>query len=366
MNNTPHTSPPSRKRRLEEVIDIAGKVFRVLFPLALSFLLIWWLLHKVDFREVWTIIGNEVDWGWLLLVMVIVTLSHMIRGFRWGIQLRAAGVGNLPKTELCCSIFGAYALNLLIPYIGEAWRILFIAKRENKPISVVLGTDIGDRATDGITILFLVGLALAVGGRYITDFMNRYAVGVKILDVLDKWWLWAAVIVVIAVAVAILYFCRRNRYVSKVDASVQKMWNGFKVLFTMKGKMAYFWLTIGIWVCYFLETYIGFLAFPFTRDLMSQPGLAWGLLPGLISFVFSSMSMAIPSNGGLGPWNLAVMFALSLFGIGDAEGTAFSLVVWSTVSLTLVILGIFTLGYAYFSRRGGDSSPSATTPSVMN
>lgn len=92
------------------------------------------------------------------------------------------------------------------------------------------------------------------------------------------------------------------------------------------------------------------MAFPFTRQLMEQPGLAAGLLPGLISFVFSSMSIAIPSNGGLGPWNLAVMFALSLFGISNADGAAFSLVLWSTVSLTLVILGIYTLCYVAVNR----------------
>ena len=79
--------------------------------------------------------------------------------------------------------------------------------------------------------------------------------------------------------------------------------------------------------------------------------MAWGLLPGLISFVFSSMSMLIPSNGGLGPWNIAVIFGLTLFGISAPDATAFSIVLWSTVSLTLVILGLFTVGYVSFSRR---------------
>ena len=54
-----------------------------------------------------------------------------------------------------------------------------------------------------------------------------------------------------------------------------------------------------------------FQAFPFTRALVEEPGSAWGLIPGLVVFVFGSYSMAIPSNGGLGPWNLAVMFGRS-------------------------------------------------------
>lgn len=55
--------------------------------------------------------------------------------------------------------------------------------------------------------------------------------------------------------------------------------------------------------------------------------------------------MAVPSNGGLGPWNIAVIFALSLFGISNTEGTAYSMVMWSMQSLTYIVLGIFSAIY---------------------
>ena len=55
--------------------------------------------------------------------------------------------------------------------------------------------------------------------------------------------------------------------------------------------------------------------------------------------------MGVPSNGGLGPWNIAVMFALSLYGIGQTEGTAYSLVVWGFQTIMIVALGIFSFIY---------------------
>ncbi|MBD5196228.1 MAG: hypothetical protein HDS89_02105, partial [Bacteroidales bacterium] len=45
------------------------------------------------------------------------------------------------------------------------------------------------------------------------------------------------------------------------------------------------------------------------------------------------------------------MFALSLFGISDTDGTAFSMLLWTTTSLTLVALGLFTVAYILLSRK---------------
>lgn len=329
----------------------AIKILKVVTPLLLSAALIYWLFRKVDFDKVKGIITLDADFGWLFAVMAIVTLSHVVRGIRWGYQLRAAGVGNVPRMALCCSIFGAYALNLLVPYMGEAWRIVYMAKRQDVPISTVLGTDIGDRLSDAVVVLLLLLLALATGHEYIYAFLARYEAGIKILDTVRDPWIWTGIAGVVAAAGLTMYMLRGKPFVRHAIDSMKRVWKGFAVLFTMRGRWQYLFLTLGIWTCYFLETYVGFLVFPFTRHLMETPGMAWGLLPGLITFVFSSMSMLIPSSGGLGPWNLAVMFGLSLFGISDTDGTAYSILIWSTESLTLVLLGIFTVCYVSFSRR---------------
>ncbi len=326
------------------------KILEVVIPLALSALLIMWLFKKVNFQQVMHLLRSGVDYGWLIVVMVIVVMSHVIRGIRWGYQLRAAGVGNVPVMALCCSIFGAYAVNLIVPDAGEAWRIIYIAKRQKVPVSTVLGTDIGDRLSDAAVVLLLLVLAVIVGHPYIFAFMDKYSEGERIKDILYNGWFWGGFALICVLLAGIFYFFRHAGWMQKVIKSLSMIWHGFAVLFTMKGRWTYLILTLGIWGCYFLETYIGFLSFGPTRHLMTEHGLALGLLPALISFVFSSMSMIIPSNGGLGPWNLAVMFALSLFGMKDSDGAAFSILVWSTVTITLVLLGLFTIGYVIYSR----------------
>lgn len=337
-----------------------GRIISYGVPVAISVLLIVWLFKKVDFHEVMHVIRTECDFFWIACMMLITALSHMIRGVRWGIQLRGAG---LPRVSMLCesvSIFGAYALNLVFPRLGEAWRCVFMAKREKAPVSTVVGTDLGDRGSDAVVVVSLFLLALIVARKYMEKFLVHYSFGRHLEHYVSDPWLWIGIIAGVSVVWAFFYFFRRYKFVQSIDRDLSRMWTGFKVLFTMKGKTEYVVLTLGIWICYFLETYICFFAFPFTRDLITDPGSAYGIIPGLVVFVFGSFSMAVPSNGGLGPWNLAVMFALSLYGISDTNGTAFSMVMWSFQAMMLVALGLFSSAYIFIT----DKKSAAKTASA--
>ena len=71
--------------------------------------------------------------------------------------------------------------------------------------------------------------------------------------------------------------------------------------------------------------------------------------------------MAIPSNGGLGPWNIAVMFGLAIYGVSTADGTAFSMLQWSGQTVMLIILGIFTMAYISLDKKKNEEVPSNET-----
>lgn len=343
----------SAEKRLS---GLAGKVVKTVVPLAVSVLLVVWMLHKVDLREVAAIIRHGVEYRYIVAMMIITILSHTIRGIRWGIQLDAAGVPHVPVMTRCVSIYSAYALNLVFPYLGEAWRCVFISRRGPAKLSTVVGTDLGDRISDLIVILCLVVLSLFVARDQLRTFADHYAFGHEMAHYATDGTLWLTVLAVLAVAAGCLYFFRHTAVVRGMVQSARRIWTGFAVLFHMRGTAMYIVLTFGIWICYFLETYLCFYAFPFTRQLIDATGMYWGLLPGLVVFVFGSCSMAVPSNGGLGAWNLAVMFGLSLFGVSQADGAAYSIVCWSFQTATLILLGIYSAVYVLLTRR---HSPAA-------
>lgn len=327
------------------VKKISGYIFRYGFPLAVSVCLILWLFHKVNFHQVMEIAHRGCNYWFIGIMMVVTALSLMVRGVRWGLQLRAAGVKRMTVVCEWVTLWGAYALNLVFPQMGEAWRCVFVSKRQDAPLSTVVGTDIGDRFIDWVIIMILFIVALIVAHPYIMEFMDHYQIGREVKKVIDNYVLWVSLGGSVAFLVTILYFFRSKKWAQSVILTIKRMWEGFTIIFHMKTWWLYLILSILTWVFYFIEIYICFFAFSYTLDFIHDPKLAYGLIPGLVAFVFGSLSMGIPSNGGLGPWNLAIMFALSLFGISNTDGTAFSIVVWSFQSLTYVALGIVALVY---------------------
>ena len=350
-SQTPASRPRPTRKLVADLIHYA-------LPLAVSAILIVWLFRKVDIHEVEKVIHNGVNFWWIGLMMVLTTLSHVIRGIRWGIQLRGVGIPRMSPVAESVSIFGAYALNLVLQSLGEVWRVVYVAKREKAPLSKVVGTDIADRGSDGVMIVLIAIFTFLVARGPLNEFLNRYAVGKELLDITHNPGTWCLLALLIGGIGSVLYFCRRWKYVKKIEDDASQIWDGFKVIFTMKGRGQYVLLTIAIWVCYFVQNYVCFFAFPFTRELFNDPSLHYALLPGLIVFVFGSFSMAVPSSGGLGPWNLAVMFALSLYGISDAEGAAYSLVVWSCQSIAIIAAGIFAAVYVSINKRSVSAKAS--------
>ena len=354
-NKTDKTVEASTGRK--DIKDTVGKILKILVPIGVSVIMIIWMAHKVDFHRVWSITSHDCDWWWLLPVMLLTLLSYSIRGIRWGYQLRAAGIPRMSVASESVSIFSAYAINLLVPYLGEAWRCVYVTRRENAKLSTVIGTDLADRSSDFVMIVLLTILALIVADPALTRFFDQYQFGRDIEGIFSKWELWTGIGVSLAVFILLDIKYKDSKFFKGINQNVSRMWQGFKVIFTMEGRWAYLWLTIAIWVCYFLKIYLVFFAFPFTRELVTHSGYAWGLLPGLVAFVFGSFSMAIPSNGGLGPWNIAVMYALMLYGVGHTDAAAFSIVAWSTQTVATILLGIYSMIYIAATRKKKDKTP---------
>ncbi|MDE6022496.1 MAG: flippase-like domain-containing protein [Muribaculaceae bacterium] len=317
------------------------KALQYILPIALSVLLIWSLFRKVDFKETMEIISHGVDYWWILAAMGISVFSHIFRAIRWRLQLNALKV-KTTLMELICSIFGCYALNLVLPRVGEIWRCTFVSQRSKAPLTTVMGSMMADRLSDTIMVIFLTLLTFVAAAPALLSFLVRYPIGEGLLKLLYSPVIWISIVAAIGIIWFVLHKFSDTAPVSKMRKWAGEIWSGFAVVMTMPGKWKFLLLTFGIWGCYFVQLYVAFYAFGFTRELCREPGLAFGLIPCLVAFVLSSIGMAIPSNGGLGPWNIAIMFGLAVYGVPDVEGAAFSILQWSGQTVMLILLGIYT------------------------
>ena len=323
---------------------------RIVVPLALTILLLYYLFKKVNFSEMMEIIAHGVDYWWILFAMLLSIVSHIIRAARWRLQLDSLGI-RPPFMALCCSIFGCYALNLVFPRLGEIWRCTYIAKRQKAPMTTVLGSMVSDRLADTLAVATLLLLTFIIAAPALEAFLTKYPIGRDMLKLAADPLTWVSLFGFCGICLLLLWIGRNSGFVGKLKNWGKELWQGFASVARMKGRGRFILLTFLLWGCYYLQLYVAFFAFPFTRELCSEPGLAFGLVPCLVAFVLSSIGMAVPSNGGLGPWNIAIMFGLAIYGISDAQGTAFSMLQWTGQTVMLVILGIYTMAYIIFSKK---------------
>lgn len=320
------------------------KLLRWLLPLCITVALVWYMFTKIDFGTLVETLRHGVRYEWLLAACAVSVLSHIVRAMRWRLQLRTLHI-NSPLQALSCAIFGTYALNLVFPRLGEVWRCTYISRRERAPLPTILGTMVSDRLCDTLTVLCLLLLTLTLAHDQVTGFIDRYQIGASAIAMLSEPRVWIYGVAGIALLGTVAYMARRTRPMQAIAGMATHLWSGFATVARVKHPLLFVVCTLGIWGCYFLQLYLAFYAFECTRALINEPGTAAGLLPCLVAFVLSSIGMAIPSNGGLGPWNICIIFALALWGVPEGPAAAMSIVVWSAQTLTLIILGIYTAIY---------------------
>ena len=327
---------------------IVSALIKYGIPIAISVGLAWFLYENVDLAAIRQSLSQDVNYWWFAPVIVVSTLSHVLRALRWRLQLRAIGV-TPPLHAVVCSIFGTYFVNLLFPRLGEVWRTGYIARRQKASFSLVFGSLVGDRLSDTVTVLLLTVVTFFLAQDAFLKFLSQNDSG-QPTSVLVMAGVALACILGVALLVWLYRTTSTNKVVVKFQGIVRDLWDGLAAIAHMDGKWWFLLYTVLIWGCYYMQLYIASKAFSFTADL--------GWLPVLVLFVLSSIGMAVPSNGGLGPWQMAIIFGLTLYGVGafppsvpyDAQASAFAWLVWGVQTLLLIVLGIYAFVYIALDR----------------
>lgn len=341
------TPPPSKPKR-----SFLGVLLRYVVPLVISIGLCWLLFRNFDFREMWRVVRTECDYRWILPGLVLGTGAQIFRALRWQLQLSALGY-RTPIFPLILSIFGTYAVNLVFPRLGEVWRTGYIAQRRHAPFATVFGSMVADRLADTVTVALLTLVAFVLASGTLLDYLRSGGdTAARLADLASSPWLWGLALACVGALVWLLRSRSTNRYVAAAQRFLKELWKGFAVIVTMPGKGRWGLYTLGVWGCYFLQLLTSFMAFGFTRDVVASFGLA----AVLVAFVISSISMGVPSNGGIGPWQWAMMFALDIYGVGSARAAAFANFTLGVTTLLVIALGLFAFAAIPLERRRAESN----------
>lgn len=301
-----------------------GEILKFIIPLIISVGLCWILFRNDSMPEMIQVVLTKCDFTWIGLMLLVDIFSFIFRALRWGIQLRGVGI-KASRLDLVLSIFGTYAVNLVFPRLGEVWRSGYIAHRQDAPFGTVMGTMIADRFADFLTAIIFLLLTLTVGHQAIKAFLHQYPDGYRNLQhLITSPWTWLAIVVLIVGAVIFFRMKSQNRLVNMVRDFCSQMWSGFAAILTMEHKGWWMLWTLLLWSCYLGQMFLAFQAFPFTRTIFETDGFT----PVLVCFTLGTIAMGIPSNGGIGPYQIALIFGLCLYqpsGIDLAAQRAFDL-----------------------------------------
>lgn len=316
-------------------------------PLVISVGLCWLLFKNDDMNpaRMWALVRSECDFSWIWLNILFGLLAQVIRAARWRIQLRALAI-RPSFGELVLSIFGTYSVNLVFPRLGEVWRTGYIAAREKAPFTTVFGSMVADRLADTLTVLLILLLTLIPAGSQIGQYLGQNGgVFAKFGSFIGSPVLWGAVIAAMLLCVWLFVRFPENRIIGKIRSILHGLWKGFAVVVTMPGKGMWLLYTVLLWSCYIASLYCAFRSFPLTAELLSVHGFT----SLMVCFVFTSVSMGVPSNGGIGPYQWALIFGIALFsadipGLTHEYALTFANLVMGVQTLVLILQGLVTFG----------------------
>ena len=319
-------------------------------PLAIGVGLMYFLYKNVDVNSMMETLKTDVNYWWFIPIAIVSLLSHVFRALRWRLQLKAIDV-KPSFSAVLNSIFGTYAVNLAFPRLGEVWRCGYIANRQKASVTQVMGSMVADRLTDTVTVLLLTFVTFLLAQGAFGKFFDAYPqMKENFMNIASDARVWFGTTIIIIALGWLLVMKTENKIIKKIQLMARNLWDGFAAITRMNGKWWFLLLTVLIWGCYFLQLYLATKAFTFTNGL--------SVLAVLVMFVLSSIGMGVPTNGGLGAWHVAIIFGLSLYGVGvfatnnfDPRASAFAMLVWGFQTLLLIVLGIYAFTSMAIDRR---------------
>jgi len=308
--------------------------FLVSFGIAFG---IFYYLYDGDFGSTLDRLSN-VDYGWVWLSLGLGMISHWFRAYRW--RLLLGPTGHHPgQSQTIVALFLGYFANLILPRFGELTRCLALKKSADIPVPVSFGTVVTERLLDLLCLVVVISISLYFEYQRLQEFFGNL-----FENKLGKWhsiwgpltWIFLGLVLLLMVLVW-RYQDRLNQWSwwIKIKGIGADVWTGVISVFKVKQQAGLWASSIGIWVLYYLMTYVTFFAFEPTSDLNWQAGLSMLVMGGL--------AMSAPVQGGLGAYHYLVSALLIYYGITEEDGLAFAFLLHASQTLLMISLGLISM-----------------------
>jgi uncharacterized protein (TIRG00374 family) len=226
---------------------------------------------------------------------------------------------DVSTLRLFYAVMSGYLANLAFPRLGEVTRCGVLKKTDKVPISLSFGTVVVERLIDLAILLFMILLDLTIEFDKVFEFFKEAVRweerGFDINHII------VVIAAIIGLAILSIYTFKRmlnkdfsNGFLDKLSTKIKELIEGFLAIGSVKQLPMFLLSSVGIWVCYFLMSYVIFFSVESTSGL--------GIGAGLSILAAAGVAMATPVQGGIGAYHFLVSQVLILYGT-DIEAAKF-------------------------------------------
>lgn len=314
---------------------------RKIVALLITILLLCLIFYKINWSELLhTFKSFNFKNIWLIVPLYVLTLY--IRGIRWkALLLNNSKYSSLHLGEVFTV---GSMLNIFLPArAGDVYRAYYLGSVKGEKKMKVFGSIILERTLDGISVFLMLLAAILLYCKQQWILHIAYGIGALFVGSLIVFYLIfkfnkidfiCEKMSAVAMKLPARFSDAAVNSINKICNYTKSFMEGFEVL----DYPYYWWLacftSLVVWG---IEAYVAFL-------IVDSFGLGLGFSAGLFVLSLISFSTMIPSTSVfLGPYQVAYIMALGIFGIEKSTALAVSTVHQTLLMIILTIIGGYYL-----------------------
>ncbi|MFN4082840.1 MAG: lysylphosphatidylglycerol synthase transmembrane domain-containing protein [Bacteroidia bacterium] len=300
-------------------------VVSYVLPALLGFALIYATLKNISINQLIEALKNG-NYIVIIPVLAISILVYILRVIRWQLLYKTVDVG-VKKNVLFASLATGYAVNFVIPRFGEVIRALTIKKTDNIKINISLSTIVFERAIDTLC-LAIITVSVFIAEYFYDGSLIKQFVSINDLNLSNKLFL-----ALLAVVFAFLFWFVLKKQQFKALIWLKEFIQVFIKLLKVKRPLFFYLCTVGIWIGFFLMTYLWFDMFSESKNIT--------LYEAYLIMFLGVVARSLPIQAGsAGAYHYVVSSALIFINIPNQIAVTLAFVIHGFQSLLTLVLGL--------------------------
>ena len=305
------------------------KILKIFLPIAIGVYLTWYFVSNSTLTEKEYFLQSlsEVNYGWILVAIIIAFFAHLSRAYRWKYLLETLDLK--PKLSLMYhSVMIGYIINLTIPRSGELARAAYFSRYQKTKSDQIFGTIVIERVID--LVMFALVFFIAFLFQADQDKFNELR---QISNGSSNPYLISSLLILGVIFLGVLAGIKKVRV--KVLNFLKGIILGATAILRLKNKIGFLIHTFFIWACYITMLWISAMALPDIENITINAVFA--------SFVAGAIAIGA-TPGGIGLYPIMVASVLTeLYGYDGQVAKSFGMLMWSSQTIFMILLGIISL-----------------------